>query len=111
MEHACVPDFQKTVTTIDIKRSTATYTVYIERISFLQTGLQTPTRLLQSLQEQVRVLRRAAEALTTAAPAPAGPASSEAKDASESDAAELQEQIVKLKGDFISKKKVPSCDD
>ena len=67
------------------------------------TAVPTPTRLLHSLQEQVRVLRRAAEGLIkqNSSPKEISDSGADGKDSSESDVAELQEQIVKLKGCFI----------
>lgn len=63
--------------------------------------IQTPARLVQSLQEQIRVLRRAAEMLVkqshTKDPT-SDTVSDKDRDTFESDVAELQEQIVKLKG-------------
>lgn len=75
----------------------------------------TPSRLLHSLQEQVRVLRRAAEILVKqsnskeSTPPAAGSAndgsfSEKDRDTYESDVAELQEQIVKLKGNVATPK-------
>lgn len=66
------------------------------------TPVQTPTRLLHMLQEQVRMLRRAAEMLVKQSHTKEAPnndlVSDKDRDTFESDVAELQEQIVKLKG-------------
>ena len=63
--------------------------------------LPTPTRLLQLLQEQIRVLRRAADSLAKQGGAKdpsVVDGAPDSRDTTESDVAELQEQIVKLKG-------------
>lgn len=69
------------------------------------TPIQTPARLVQSLQEQVRVLRRAAEMLVKQSHSKEsvtdGSVSDKDRDNFESDVAELQEQIVKLKGEIL----------
>lgn len=65
------------------------------------TPIQTPTRLLHMLQEQVRMLRRAAEMLVKQSHTKETSndlVSDKDRDTFESDVAELQEQIVKLKG-------------
>ena len=65
------------------------------------TPVQNPTRLLHMLQEQVRLLRRAAEMLVKQSHTKETPndlVSDKDRDTFESDVAELQEQIVKLKG-------------
>ena len=60
-----------------------------------------PTQLINSLQEQVRILRRAADVLvkqnSSAKDAATDEVSDKDRDAFESDTIELQEQIVKLK--------------
>lgn len=69
------------------------------------TPVHSPSRLIQTLQEQVRLFRRAAESLvkqshtkdTTSAET-----ADKDRDSYESDVAELQEQIVKLKGELLS---------
>ena len=69
------------------------------------TSILTPARLVQSLQEQVRVLRRAAEMLVKQSHSKESvtdaSVSDKDRDNFESDVAELQEQIVKLKGKQI----------
>lgn len=65
------------------------------------TPLHSPSRLIQALQEQVRLLRRAAEGLIKQShtkDTSSGEATDKDRDSYESDVAELQEQIVKLKG-------------
>ena len=68
------------------------------------TPVQTPTRLLHILQEQVRMLRRAAEMLVKQShtkETSSDLVSDKDRDTFESDVAELQEQIVKLKGKLL----------
>nr|CAH0104704.1 unnamed protein product [Daphnia galeata] len=68
------------------------------------TPVQNPTRLLHMLQEQVRLLRRAAEMLVKQSHTKETPndlVSDKDRDTFESDVAELQEQIVKLKGYLV----------
>ena len=68
------------------------------------TPVHSPSRLIQTLQEQVRLLRRAAEGLVKQSHTKDGSSAEAAdkdRDSYESDVAELQEQIVKLKGIFI----------
>ena len=66
----------------------------------------TATLLLQSLQEQVRILRRAAEAMVkpSANNGAGGKVEGSGEDASEADLAEHQEQIVKLKALLSTKR-------
>ncbi len=68
----------------------------------------TPSRLLHSLQEQVRILRRAAEVLVkqshTKESSADATVSEKDRDIYESDVAELQEQIVKLKALLSTKR-------
>ena len=69
--------------------------------SSVTVTVQNPTRLLHMLQEQVRLLRRAAEMLVKQSHTKETPndlVSDKDRDNFESDVAELQEQIVKLKG-------------
>ncbi|XP_046653913.1 protein bicaudal D-like [Daphnia pulicaria] len=71
------------------------------------TSLQNPTRLLHMLQEQVRLLRRAAEMLVKQSHTKDTPndlVSDKDRDNFESDVAELQEQIVKLKALLSTKR-------
>lgn len=66
--------------------------------------LHSPTRLLHMLQEQVRMLRRAAEMLVKQSHTKETTneiVSDKDRDNFESDVAELQEQIVKLKGNQL----------
>lgn len=68
------------------------------------TPVHSPTRLLHMLQEQVRMLRRAAEMLVKQSHTKETPSelvSDKDRDTFESDVAELQEQIVKLKGKLL----------
>ncbi|XP_057372828.1 protein bicaudal D-like [Daphnia carinata] len=71
------------------------------------TSVHSPTRLLHMLQEQVRMLRRAAEMLVKQSHAKETPSelvSDKDRDTFESDVAELQEQIVKLKALLSTKR-------